>query len=250
LPDILNTGEYILSFIANAGAQSYEKKYPLQIRGFEGTVQQTNTAGRKLITKVSKERVKPGETLFIYVGVVSNSDEVKAVRIILPNQADAIATKTGNLIWRTKLTKFTAGRNDYRAVVTFKDGTTAERNGVFWYDGKTSTVVKPVPKSTTTIKPKDNTPQRLNKVYYPVEIMLSPAKPALGTVLQIRAKYAAPEVNSVYADIRGQIIPLKKSGGIWRAEYTLPAKSSELYIKIYSKDAEGNLSMTEKLLRF
>jgi hypothetical protein len=254
LPDTLNTGEYILRFTVSAAGTEYEKIYPLNVRGFESADRpDVQTANRKVIAKVSAEKIKPGDTLYIYAGVVAGANPVKEMRIVRPGQADVLAGRYKDRLWRAVISGFAAGRNDYRAVAVFQDGSTAEHSGVFWYEGpSTYKTVPSVPSAVShnaTPPPPAEKP-RLNKVYYPVEIMLSPAKPRPGGALQIRAKYAAPEVRDVYAEIQKQVIPLKKNGAVWQAEYTLPEKRQELYIKIYSRDARGNLSMTEKSLAF
>ncbi|MDR1996890.1 MAG: hypothetical protein LBQ83_00985 [Candidatus Margulisbacteria bacterium] len=266
LPDTLRNGEYALDFTVNAAQRSYAKQYPMQVRGPAAAPQPVPRAraiGRRVVTRVSAEKVRSGEALYIYAGVTAGGSPVAEMRIVRPDQPDILAVRYNEQIWRTHLTGFTAGRNEYKAVAVFQDGTAAERAGAFWCDDPV-TVPPPVKPAApppaapsgnipaAKPAPKDNKPAqpRLNKVYYPVEIMLSPASPRPGSTLLIRARYAAPEVTTVYAEIQRQIIPLRKNGALWQTEYLLPAKGQDLYIKIYARDAQNNLSMTEKLLSF
>ena len=78
--------------------------------------------------------------------------------------------------------------------------------------------------------------------------MLSSAKPKPAGTLTIKAKYAAP-LRQVYARIKDKQLPLKQTGAIWQTQYVLPA-SQTLYIQIFAEDAQGNLSMTEKVLKY
>jgi len=200
----------------------------------------------KILAKLSAERVKPGETLYIYAGIVARGRAVKEVKIIHPGHQGVSAKQYTANIWRAELKEFTAGPNAYRVLAVFDDGTTVEQDGIFFYDIL-------VPRKIPALTPKKNVPpksaeRRLNKVYYPVEIMLAPAKPAAGAKIQIKARYAA-ELKKVYAVIRKQTIPLQKKNGLWQAEYTLPSRSQEVYIQIYAEDAADNLSMTEKVIK-
>jgi hypothetical protein len=142
-------------------------------------------------------------------------------------------------------------------VAIFADDTVAEQSGSFYVGTvapQTAPTAAAAPLKPDKVKqpaapPRDKNQRRLNKVYYPVEIMLSPAKPQPTGTLTIKAKYAAP-LRQVYARIKGRQLPLRQNGAIWQTQYVLPAQSQTLYIQIYAEDAQGNLSMTEKTLKY
>jgi len=208
----------------------------------------SGSAQPKILAKLSAEKVKPGETLYIYAGIVAGGKTVKEVRVIHPGHKDVSAVQYTANIWRAELKEFTAGPNSYKVLAVFADETTAEQGGIFFCDilaPKTAPAVTP---QKTVVPPKSTEQRRLNKVYYPVEIILVPEKPEAGAKVRIKAKYAS-ELKKVYAVIRKQTIPLQKKDGFWQAEYTLPVKSQEVYIQIYAEDAADNLSMTEKVIK-
>ena len=257
VPETANTGEYILTFAVESAAKSYEKKFPVQVRGFESVRQPSGMtkakAGVRIITKTSAPVYKPNDSIFVYIGVVGDPAAVKEARIVFPDGSYTTAAKHGPHVWRAELERFTAGKNEYLAVVYFNDGAVSEQPGSFRVDAVSSLAGTAKPSVQTAVKPaaKPVEPaekQRLNKVYYPVEIMLSPARPQPGTKVVIRAKYDSSAISNVYAQVKGNKITMQKNGAIWQGEYTLPAQKHDVYIQIYAQDKQGNLSMTEKLL--
>ncbi|GBR75641.1 hypothetical protein NO2_0295 [Candidatus Termititenax persephonae] len=113
-----------------------------------------------------------------------------------------------------------------------------------------ATTIKPAPPPQLK-PPVPAKKRRLNKAYYPVEIKFSPARPRPGQVLLITAKYDSAKIRKVSALIKGQQIPLRRAaGGVWQRQYNLPPGHQTLYIKIFCEDAQGNLSMTEKVLTY
>ena len=259
VPETARTGEYVLAFKVEGAERSYEKKFPVQVRGFENVQPQTGIirpgikTGARIITKTSKPVYKPQDTILAYIGVVGNPAAVREARVVFPDGAFITASKQGTNVWRAELDRFTAGRNEYTAVVYFHDGAVSEQPGSFRVDGAMP-VSRPQAqpaqptRTVTASQPADTNRQRLNRVYYPVEIMLSPARPQPGSRISIRAKYESTAVETVYAQVKGQRIPMRKNGDIWQAEYSLPSQKGDVYIQIYAQDKQGNLSMTEKLL--
>jgi hypothetical protein len=257
VPDTARTGEYIFTFIANIGGQTYEKKIPVPVRGFESSVvQKPAQKGQRVLTRVSAPSVPAGEPFYIYAGL-NGGGQLKEMRIVFPDESYIVAEPYGKQLWRAALSSAIAGRNEYKAVAIFADGTAAEQSGSFYIGTdapKTAAAAAAPPaKPAKTVQPiqppRDKNQRRLNKVYYPVEIMLSPAKPRPAGALTIKAKYAAP-LRKVYAQIKDKQLPLRQNGAIWQTQYVLPAQSQTLYIQIYAEDAQGNLSMTEKVLKY
>jgi hypothetical protein len=191
----------------------------------------------KFLTKALPPQVRPGEPLYIYAGL-RGGGEVREIRIVFPDGAYVAAEPYGQELWRTPLISAIAGQNDYAAQALFADGTSILTAGSFLV-GEQKTAQPKTP----------DTKQRLNKVYYPVEIMLSPTKPKPQEVLTIKARYGAP-LSKVYTQINGQKIQLYKNGAIWQTQYILPAQHQTLYIQIYGEDEQGNLSMTEKVWKY
>jgi hypothetical protein len=252
VPDTVRTGEYIFTFLANIAGQIYEKKIPVPVRGFErSVVQKPAPKGQRVLTRTSAPSVPAGEPFYIYAGL-SGGGQLKEMRIVFPDESYLVAEPYGERLWRTALSSAIAGRNEYKAVAIFADGAAAEQSGSFYIGTNAPQAVLPAKSAEVAqpVKPpRDKNQPRLNKVYYPVEIMLSPAKPKPAGTLTIKAKYAAP-LRKVYARIGDKHLPLKQNGAIWQTQYVLPAQSQTLYIQIYAEDARGNLSMTEKVLKY
>ncbi|GBR75058.1 hypothetical protein NO1_2120, partial [Candidatus Termititenax aidoneus] len=245
VPDTAKTDEYIFAFTASIGGRTYEKKIQVPVRGFESSVvQKPAQKGQRVLTRVSAPSVPAGEPFYIYAGL-SGGGQLQEMRIVFPDESYIVAEPYGARLWRAALSSAIAGRNEYKAVAVFADGASAEQSGSFYVE---TSAPKTAPAAAAPPKP-DKVKQRLNKVYYPVEIMLSPAKPRPAGVLTIKAKYAAP-LRQVYARIKDQQFPLRQNGAIWQTQYVLPAQSQTLYIQIYAEDAQGNLSMTEKTLKY
>ena len=216
------------------------------------TIIVSGDAKPKILAKLSAERVKAGEILYIYAGVLAEGKTIKEVRVLHAGQKDALAVQYTGQIWRAQIKEFNPGRNYYKIVAAFTDGTMVEQTGVFWGSGsavvQTTPAVPSASAATAVSAVKSTEQRRLNKVYYPVEITLIPAKPAAGAKVRIQAKYSA-ELKKVYAVIQKKNIQFQKNNNVWQGEYTLPAKSQDVFIQIYAEDTAGNLSMTEKVIR-
>jgi hypothetical protein len=256
VPNTARTGEHTFTFAASIGGQTYEKKILVPVRGFESNVvQKPAPKGQRVFTRTSLSNVPAGEPFYIYAGL-SSGGQLKEMRIVFPDESYIVAEPHGARLWRAALSSAITGRNEYKAVAIFTDNTVAEQSGSF-YVGAVAPQIAPAaaaPLKPDKVKqpanpPRDKNQRRLNKVYYPVEIMLSPAKPQPAGTLTIKAKYAAP-LRQVYARIKDRQLPLRQNGAIWQTQYVLPAQSQTLYIQIYAEDAQGNLSMTEKTLKY
>jgi hypothetical protein len=252
VPGTARTGEYAFVFLANAAGRIYEKKISVPVRGFESSaVQKPAPKGQRVLTRTSASSVKAGEPFYIYAGL-SGADQLQEMRVVFPDESYLVAEPYGARLWRAALSSAIVGRNEYKAVAIFTDGAAAEQSGSFYVETAAPRAVlpaKPAEVARPVEPPRDKDQPRLNKVYYPVEIMLSPVKPKPADTLTIRAKYAAP-LRQVYARIKDKQLPLKQNGAIWQTQYVLPAQSQTLYIQIYAEDARGNLSMTEKMLKY
>jgi hypothetical protein len=251
VPDTARTGEYAFTFLANVAGRIYEKKISAPVRGFESSVvQKPAKKGQRVLTRTSASSVKAGEPFYIYAGL-SGGGQLQEMRIVFPAGAYIVAEPYGAQFWRAALSSAQVGRNEYKAVAVFADGATAEQSGSFYVVKTAAQRLTPgtAAQSVAQPAPPAEAPRPLNRVYYPVEIMLSPAKPKPAAALTIKARYAAP-LRRVYAQIKGKQLPLKQNGAIWQAQYVLPAPGQTLYIQIYAEDAQGNLSMTEKMLKY
>jgi hypothetical protein len=272
------SGAQVFSRTFTIPIKTLTKKIPVATPKLKRSVRTPDAAAPlRIMTKTVPTEANAGGTISIYVGVLPADAAVTNVSVVIDSGETLKPSIVNTMLWKTVYVipkNMKPGRHTYKVYVKNAKTEATVHVGGFRIFSKTvaqkgapapkkatpqKTPAATVPKKTAvqtvakkTVVPvkkpiKLNQPE-INRPYYPVGIVITPAN----GLLQAKISDASPKIKKVTMEINNkQKISLQKNNGTWSGKQTILKawQGKEIQIKIYTADVKGNVSMTEKFVK-